>query len=147
GRPEFPAILAQAVRTIGDEVEALRRMLQEFSDFARLPAPVPAPCTANDVLADLAVLYRRELDEGRLSIAAPQCRLTLTADAGQLRQALVNLIRNGLEAVDGAGSVRVAAALDHDAVAITVADDGLGLGDEQRARLFTPGFTTKPDGS
>lgn len=146
-RPEFPAILEQAVRTIGDEVDALRRMLQEFSEFARLPAPSPSPCTANDLLADLGVLYARELAEGRLAIAAPERELALTADAGQLRQALVNLIRNGLEAVNGAGCVHVGAALDGDAVAITVADDGPGLGDEQRSRLFTPGFTTKSEGS
>lgn len=146
-RPEFPAILKQAVRTIGDEVEALRCMLQEFSDFARLPAPAPSPCTANDLLAGLAVLYRREVSEGRLAIAAPEHELALTADAGQLRQALVNLIRNGLQAVNGAGCVRVGAALDGDAVAITVADDGPGLGEEARARLFTPGFTTKSEGS
>jgi nitrogen fixation/metabolism regulation signal transduction histidine kinase len=146
-RPEFPAILEQAVRTIGDEVDALRRMLQEFSEFARLPAPSPSPCTANDLLADLGVLYARELAEGRLAIAAPERELALTADAGQLRQALVNLVRNGLEAVNGAGCVCVGAALDGDHVAITVADDGPGLGDEQRTRLFTPGFTTKSEGS
>jgi len=146
-RPEFPEILAQAVRTIGEEVEALKRMLQEFTDFARMPPPVPAPCTANQLLQDLSTLYPREVAEGRLAVTPPAQPLPLTADRGQVRQALVNLIKNGLESIDGAGRVVVSAALDGDGVAFEVADNGRGLGDEARARLFTPGFTTKAEGS
>jgi two-component system sensor histidine kinase PilS (NtrC family) len=73
--------------------------------------------------------------------------LVFPADAGQVRQALVNLIRNGLDATAGGGRVLVGAATQERRAVITVADDGPGLSQEQRARLFTPGFTTKPEGS
>jgi signal transduction histidine kinase len=82
-----------------------------------------------------------------LSFAPSQGDLPFTADAGQLRQALVNLIKNGLEAVDGAGRVSVAATLAGGMLEISVADDGPGLDDEKKSRLFAPGFTTKPGGS
>jgi nitrogen fixation/metabolism regulation signal transduction histidine kinase len=147
GRPEFPQVLDQAVGTIGDEVETLKRLLQEFSDFARFPAPQLAPCRWSSVSRDLETLYGREVAEGRLSFAPSQGDLPFTADAGQLRQALVNLIKNGLEAVDGAGRVSVAAALAGGMLEISVADDGPGLDDEKKSRLFAPGFTTKPHGS
>ena len=147
GRPDFPQILDQAVRTIGDEVESLRRLLQEFSDFGRLPPPSPAPMKAGDLLADLAALYPREVAEGRLALARPEPEVALSADAGQLRQALVNLVKNGFEAADGDGRVTVAVRGERDALAITVADTGHGLTAEQRAQLFTPGFTTKSQGS
>ena len=64
-----------------------------------------------------------------------------------MRQALVNLIKNGLEALDGGGRVVVSAGLDDAALWISVADTGPGLNDAQRAQLFVPGFTTKAHGS
>lgn len=146
-RPDFPQILEQAVRTIGDQVESLKRMLQEFADFARMAPPRLAPCAPAELFADLAALYGREVAAGRLALAAPPSGVRLAADAGQIRQALVNLVRNGLESVDGAGRVTVTAAVDGAHLVIAVADDGRGLTEDQRARLFTPGFTTKPQGS
>ncbi|HEV2106028.1 MAG TPA: ATP-binding protein, partial [Candidatus Eisenbacteria bacterium] len=146
-RPDFPEILARAVRTIGEEVESLRHLLREFSEFARLPAPRLAPCGVAALLADLAALYAGEVAAGRLAVPLPGRNVTLAADAGQLRQALVNLIQNALEAAGPAGHVRVSADVAGGALEIAVADDGPGLDAEQRAQLFVPGFTTKPRGS
>lgn len=147
GRPEFPQILDQAVRTIGEEVETLKRLLQEFADFGRLPAPRLAPCRVNDLFADLETLYAREIGAGRFAVTRPHGHLELYADAGQLRQALVNLVKNGLEALNGDGRVTLAAEATDGAVEIAVTDTGPGLTETQRANLFVPGFTTKAKGS
>src|SRR3989442_3967795 len=104
-RPEFPEILAQAVKTIADEVETLKHLLQEFSDFARFPAPRLAPCRLSELVADLETLYGRDIADGRLMLARPEREIVFSADAGQIRQALVNLIKNGLEPVNGGGPV------------------------------------------
>jgi len=146
-RPDFPAVLDQAVRTIAAEVDSLKRLLQEFSDFARFPAPTLAPVQAAALLDDLRALYPREIEEGRLAVRALPSPITLRADAGQLRQALVNLVKNGLEAVNGEGSVTVEARPAGPSAEFAVADTGPGLTQEQRAALFTPGFTTKTHGS
>jgi len=146
-RPDFPQILDQAVRTISEEVETLKGLLQEFADFARFPPPRFAPCRLADLFADLETLYGGEVAAGRLVVSQPEGEITLSADAGQLRQALVNLIKNGLEALDGGGRVVVSAGLDDAALWISVADTGPGLNDAQRAQLFVPGFTTKAHGS
>jgi len=147
GRPEFPQILDQAVRTIGEEVEALKRLLQEFADFGRLPPPQLAPCRMADVFVDLETLYAGEIGAGRLAISRPGREIVLSADRGQLRQALVNLVKNGLEALDGEGRVTLAAEANEGAVEIAVSDTGPGLTEAQRASLFVPGFTTKAKGS
>src|SRR6185503_15743989 len=52
-RPDFPQILDQAVRTIGEEVESLKRLLQSFSELGRMPEPHPEPCVLDDLLGDL----------------------------------------------------------------------------------------------
>jgi len=146
-RPDFPAVLDQAVRTIAAEVDSLKRLLQEFSDFARFPAPTLAPVQAAALLDDLRALYAREIEEGRLAIEPIPSPIRLRADAGQLRQALVNLVKNGLEAVDGTGRVTVEAHPAGPRVQFTVTDTGPSLTAGQRAGLFTPGFTTKTHGS
>jgi signal transduction histidine kinase len=146
-RPDFPQILEQAVRTIAAEVDALKRILQEFSEFARLPAPRFEAFRLGQALADLEALYAGEVAARRLEFAPPEGDVDLVADAGQLKQALVNLIQNGLEALDGGGRVRVSAAVEGGALEIAVSDTGAGLSPERRARLFVPDLTTKAHGT
>ena len=146
-RPDFPEILDQAARTVADEVESLRRLLHEFAEFGRFPAPRPAPCRVADLLSDLEALYTRELAAGRLTVSRPAEDVEFTADRGQIRQALVNLVKNGLEATDGGGGVTVSARREASALEFAVSDSGPGLSVEQRAHLFAPGFTTKAEGS
>jgi signal transduction histidine kinase len=146
-RADFPEILDQAVRTIAAEVDALKRILQEFSDFARLPPPKPAPCRLSELISELATLYGREVAARRLELPSLERDLTFTADQGQMRQALVNLIQNGLEATEPGGRVAVSARAEAGALEIAVSDTGPGLSPERQAGLFVPGLTTKAHGS
>jgi nitrogen fixation/metabolism regulation signal transduction histidine kinase len=146
-RPDFPEILSQAVHTIGEEVETLRRLLQGFSDFARIPPPQRTACGITSLLGDLETLYGREVGSGRLVVRRPEHEIPFEADAGQMRQMLLNLVKNGLEALNGDGRVVVSAEERGNALEIAIADSGSGLTPEQRANLFVPGFTTKTHGS
>src|SRR5262249_44999014 len=132
---DFPAILEQAVKTIGAEVDALKRILQEFSDFARLPPPVFAPCRLSALTSQLAGLYAREVAAGRRALSPTESDITFTADQGQVRQALVNLIQNGLEAIDASGRVEVAARVEGGALEFAVSDSGPGLTAGRKAEL------------
>jgi len=146
-RPDFPEILNQATRTVAEEVESLRRILQEFSDFARFPAPVFTPESASALLAELESLYAREISEGRLHVTRIKPDLILLWDRAQMRQALINLVQNGLDAAGRNAPVDVEARRSGDVLEIAVRTPGPGLTPEQRANLFVPGFTTKPQGS
>jgi nitrogen fixation/metabolism regulation signal transduction histidine kinase len=146
-REDFPVILDQAVRTIGEEVQSLKHLLQEFSELGRFPEPRFAPCGVVELLSRLETLYGGDVSAGRLAFSPAPSGVRVRADAGQLQQALVNLVQNGLEAVDGKGRVEVGAREVDESVEITVSDDGAGLDAEQRARLFVPEFTTKARGS
>ena len=153
-RPDFPQVLDQAVRIVSEEVERLKNLLQEFSDFGRFPAPRLATCELRELLGGLESLHARDVAEGRLEISRPIPEIRWPADAAQLRQALVNLVKNGLEAASENGKVTVSA-MTHNGVAddepraleISVADDGPGLTPDQMASLFVPEFTTKASGS
>jgi nitrogen fixation/metabolism regulation signal transduction histidine kinase len=146
-RPDFPAVLDQAVRTISEEVAALKRILQEFSDFARLPAPRLAPLAVDRLLADVGALYAADVEKGRLRIVPPEILTSIRADTEQLRQVLINLIQNASDATGEAGAITLAAREAADGVEIDVTDEGPGLTEQERAQLFVPGFTTKAHGS
>jgi signal transduction histidine kinase len=146
-RPDFPQILEQAVRTIEQEVHALTSLIREFSELGRFPPPVLERCEVSALLADVGGLFAHELATGRLAVAQAPDGLVAELDRAQVRRALVNLVQNGLDATGGSGTVRVRAAQRDDRVELTVSDDGPGLPAEQRAQLFTPGFTTKAHGS
>jgi signal transduction histidine kinase len=146
-RPDFPHILAEAARTIGEEVEALKRLLHEFSEFGRMPEPVLAPVRLAEVLGDLRSLYHAEVAARRLWFVGHDGDVALTADRAQLRQALINLVKNGLEATADGGRVQVEFKTVPGAVVIAVADTGPGIDPTRRERLFVPDHTTKPHGS
>lgn len=145
-REDFPEVLTQSVHTITEEIHTLERLLREFSEFARLPEPVVSPCRVSDLWGDLKTLYGREAAAGRLRFDPATPEVVFPADPDQVRQALVNLVRNGFETREDS-VVSLSAAREDGSVRISVADTGPGLSTEQRARLFTPGFTTKAAGS
>jgi two-component system sensor histidine kinase AtoS len=82
-----------------------------------------------------------------LTVTHPAREITFAADQGQIRQALINLIKNGLEALNGTGRVTVSARAAAEGLEFSVSDSGPGLSEEQREHLFEPGFTTKAQGS
>jgi signal transduction histidine kinase len=101
-----------------------------------------------DLLADLRTLYAHEVSARRLAFEWHATPLPLLADRDQLRQALINLIQNGLDATAAIGGhVRVDAIAQGGALWLSVSDDGPGLDEARRAQLFVPGFTTKAHGS
>jgi len=122
--------------------ESLERFLQGYTRLAKLPPPQAAPF-------DLPALLRRSAAlERRLEVAVedgPQ--LELVADEAQLEQAVINLVKNAVEASleQKAPEVRVSWRLAGDNVEISVEDNGTGI--EDTANLFVPFFTTKPGGS
>jgi nitrogen fixation/metabolism regulation signal transduction histidine kinase len=152
--PDFGATLDEAVRTIAEEVQRLKALLQEFNDLGRFPAPRPVPLVVAELMRDFETLFHHEVAAGRLAFELPPAVTRFVADPGQMRQALINLIQNALDATaDGApgrnepGHVRVVVASHGDTLRFVVSDDGPGLSEPQRAQLFVPGFTTKAHGT
>jgi len=137
--------LAACESIVGEEVDGLRRLVAEFSDFARAPRPDPRDDDFATLAGDLARLYGE-----RLKIVTESAPLPGHFDAKALRRALVNLIDNGLNACEQAGTparVTLAARRDRDGtLVLTVADGGVGIPAEDRDRIFEPDFSTRKEG-
>jgi two-component system nitrogen regulation sensor histidine kinase NtrY len=139
-----PAI-AEGCQTIVNEVTQLKRMVDEFARFARMPAVHLRHAQLAEILGQAAALYRDVKPGVSVSVdAAPD--LGLLMDPEQIRRAVGNLLKNAVEATES-GEIRVTARRAAHRVVIEVADPGRGVPDSDKEKLFLPYFSTKRRGT
>jgi nitrogen fixation/metabolism regulation signal transduction histidine kinase len=151
------ALLAKSVRTIVDQVDSMKRLVNEFRDYARLPAAELKPLELNTLVADVLMLYGREGEATHASAQIP-VRMELDpdspavlGDAQQVRQVIHNLLLNAQDATEGrsGGEVVVRTQWNQAAkrVRLVVQDNGAGFPDHILKRAFEPYVTTKSKGT
>lgn len=151
-RDEDAELLSRSTRTIVDQVSALKAMVDEFRNYARLPAPNPEPVELGRLLREMQTLYATDK---RIQWPVPIADHWISVDRAQLIQVVHNLIQNAQDAVDASqGTVRLVleslpALRDGglDRVRLVVLDNGPGISAEAKTRLFEPYFTSKAKGS
>ena len=154
--PDFEDIFEESTSTILEEVGRMKRIVTEFSDFARMPAPRPEATDLSALATQIVGLHAEVSAAVDVTIDAPRPAMAVV-DADQLRQVMTNLIKNAIEAFeteprDGA-SVRVTVGAGADRrggeprVRLVVADNGPGIPEESLERLFVPYFTTRSAGT
>jgi two-component system nitrogen regulation sensor histidine kinase NtrY len=158
--PRFQRKLDDAKEMVEEEIRTLRRLVHDFSEFARLPTPTLSPADLGEFVREVG----RTIDPDKLRsgeakghapelvVDVPQAPLPVAIDAPMLRRALDNLIRNAVHAIDGMGStrrgqVRLVARREGLEAVLEVDDDGPGVPAQDRERVFSPYFTTKEDGT
>ncbi len=147
GTPEARELLQSITR----EVERLREITEEYLHFARPPRPEPVPLDLNQVAGELIEFVRSEMEKSgvKIRLDADRAARPAVADPNQLRAALLNLLRNGREALEPGGGghivVRVRT-LGNDAT-LEVIDDGPGMTADALEHLFEPFFSTKAQGT
>ncbi|MBA3541039.1 MAG: two-component sensor histidine kinase, partial [Deltaproteobacteria bacterium] len=138
-------------RAITHEVDRLTAITEEYLAFARLPKPKIAPEPINPLVGALVAFVREDLatkDVELVTLLGPDNPIALI-DVSQLRQCLINLVRNAAEAVaaNGGGHVTLRTRRVGDRVEIEVEDDGTGIAPDVLPRLFDPFFSTKESGN
>jgi PAS domain S-box-containing protein len=154
---EFAAGLSQPRRgeaaallgAIASEIERLTHVTEGYLRLARMPSPDFANVDLNLVVTDLLNMLDEELKTHGitpiLDLATPPPQAH--ADPGQLRQALINIVRNSREAMVAGGELRVSTRRALNDTVIEVTDTGPGIPHHQAERVFEPFYTTKPDGT
>jgi two-component system nitrogen regulation sensor histidine kinase NtrY len=149
-----PAVFEQCTDTIVRQVDDIRRMVDEFSRFARMPKPVIEAEDIADTVRQAAFLMRVGLPDIDIDVEIAENPMPARFDRRLVSQALTNLIKNAGEAIAavppeelGKGAIHVYAARDGDDVVIDVVDNGIGLPKENRSRLLEPYVTTREKGT
>ncbi len=150
--PESEQMLVECTEAITSEVGAMKNLLSEFSNFARLPATDPTPTDLNKLVADTVSMYRGQRSirfETDLASDLPPFDL----DREQIKRVILNLLDNAMAAIDdvagAAREIRVSTRLEGavGTVQLEVADTGCGIPAQDRGQLFEPYFSTKTHGS
>jgi two-component system nitrogen regulation sensor histidine kinase NtrY len=143
------ALVDECTSAIVNEVEALKGLVDEFSQFARMPAPRATPTDLHGLLDDALALYRGLFSDVEIRTHFATALPKVSADAEQIRRVIINIVDNAIEAVDRRGAIDIET--QHDAgnslVRIVVADDGPGIPMAERDKLFLPYYSTKQRGS
>ena len=149
------AMLVRSVGTIVNQVQAMKTLVNEFRDYARLPAAHLTPLDLNALVNDVLGLYVTAQEAGHLKAELVSEMPLIVGDLTQLRQVIHNLVQNGLDAVaerdDGCVQVRTEVARSEQgelrAVRLHVIDNGPGFADKVLKRAFEPYVTTKSKGT
>ena len=154
-------VLERCTQTIITEVEGLRRLLDEFSVLAQMPAPQLSPVSLRETLDATLVLFDEFPDHIDCQIDFPTDLPAVSADGDHLKRAFLNLINNALEAMSknltplpplrknrgkGILTIRAFVSTDQSKVFMQFTDTGPGIPPEVRPKLFTPHVSTKRDG-
>jgi two-component system nitrogen regulation sensor histidine kinase NtrY len=143
------ALVEECASTIITEVESLKGLVDEFSQFARMPAPRAVPTDVHALLDGALALYDGLLPEVALERRYGTGLPRVSVDPEQMRRVVLNLVDNAVEAMDRTGTIAIST--EHDKVnnllRIVVADDGPGIPLAERDKLFLPYYSTKQRGS
>ena len=144
------AVFEECTRMIIDHVELIRNLVNAFSDFARFPSANPQPCDLAPIIEETVALYKEGHERicFRLQIEGDLPIPLLSLDRQQIKQAMINLVDNAITALRGQGQIEIRLRYTNtaDCVEILVSDNGPGISDEDKSRLFEPDFSTKKTG-
>jgi nitrogen fixation/metabolism regulation signal transduction histidine kinase len=145
---DFPDVIKSTTSTILTEIANMQKLVEAFHTYAKFPEPSLRPADLNQVVTEACTLFSGESTP--VTCTCVEGMPPMSLDAGQMREALTNLIRNGLEAVAESGEpgrVTVTTLADGSQVRVRVEDTGCGISPENMDRLFQPYFTTKAHGN
>lgn len=136
---------AEISRSIQIEIQRMKHLLGAFSEFARMPAPELRATALDSIISDIRSDFSEEIALGRIHLESNGARGTLNCDANQIRQVLLNLIKNSFEG--NASVVEIRVHNSEHKIHFEVCDDGCGIDQSRGIDPFTPLYTTKERGS
>ena len=147
--PPTRALVEECASTIIGEVESLKGLVDEFSQFARMPAPRAVATDVHALLDGALALYDGLLPHVTLERCYGAGLPRVSVDPEQMRRVVLNLVDNAVEAMSRAGTIVISTEHDrgNNLLRIVVADDGPGIPPAEREKLFLPYYSTKQRGS
>lgn len=143
--PDFERIFEGAMKTIINEVESLKRLVDEFSRYGRLPELIKTKTNLVNLIEETIALYKgfKDIQIVLSSEDIPD----VTIDSEQMKRVFMNLIDNAIKAMNNKGTLSISITCYDNAVKIEFADTGIGIREKDKDRLFIPYFTASGGGT
>ncbi len=145
--PDLEAAIASAVETVMSETALLKKLVDEFSTFAKLPSPVKSETNLGELVKSVCHSYEPVFPEIRIRAKIGEDPQMLWCDASQIRQVLANLIHNAVQASKKGDDVVVGVETLEDRCLLSVTDEGVGIPESQREQVFLPYYSRSPKGT
>ena len=141
-------VFDECTQMIIDHVDIIRNLVNEFSVFARFPSANPKPAELLPVIEEAVALYREGYPDVHFKVVKQGYIPIMNLDRQQIKQAVVNLVDNAISAIHSECSIIISVSSDasRKMTRIEIADNGAGITDENKIRLFEPDFSTKVTG-
>lgn len=145
---DFEQVFERSTKTIVKEVDSLRRLVDEFSRFGKMPEINKAPTNLANIIDEVITLYR-DYKGFTIKVSIPDNMPSVELDGEQFKRVVINLFDNAFQAMDSGGNIEVRVNFDImvNRVFIDIADDGPGIREEDKEKLFLPYFSTKKGGT
>ncbi len=145
---DFGQVFERSTKTIIKEVEGLKRLVDEFSRFGKMPEIHKKPAVISTIIEEVSTLYR-DYSEILIEVRKPEQEPLVELDAEQFKRVMINLVDNAIQAMQNKGTIDIGISYEAEAnrVFIDVRDTGAGIPEEDREKLFLPYFSTKKDGT
>ena len=142
-------VFEECTNTIIHQVTELKNLVNEFSNFARMPAVTPTPNDLNEIINTSLVLFKEAHRDISFNFFPDPNLPIFKVDRDQMRRVFINILDNAVAAVDGGGVVEIEVRYDSSLQMVTleVRDNGCGIPDEDKPKLFEPYFSTKKSGT
>jgi two-component system nitrogen regulation sensor histidine kinase NtrY len=141
-------VFDDCTRVIVKQVDELKKMVNEFSNFARMPASDPTPNHLNQIIEETLVLFQEAHKNIHFQFT-PHDVPVFNLDRDQMKRVMINLIKNSLSAIEKEGEIRIRTHYDPrlQIVRLEVSDNGSGIPEEDKGKLFEPYFSTRKSGT
>lgn len=146
--PNVKDLSRKVAATLVEQIDQLSQIAADFSQFANITKARKEPFNLNDLLSSLALLFQAK-DKVEISLKMPVSDCILHEDKIQINRLFTNLIKNAIEATAEHNMARISITMEKNdgEVLISLADHGIGIKDEMKAKIFMPNFTTKTSGT
>ncbi len=144
---DFDERLKRYSQTMVEQIDSLSDIATAFSHFGKMPESTVVKICLNDVLSSVITLYRSE--DYDITLQLPDTALYVFADESQMLRVFNNLLKNAQQAFVPArrGMIHVTLKIDENKALVVVQDNGIGMSEEQKKKIFQPNFTTKSSGT
>lgn len=147
-KPNIKQLIQKVTQSLIEQIDNLNYISTEFSDFAKLPEAVPKVLELNEMILQAKALFEHQ-DGITLSVHLPERNVKILADKNQILRVFSNLIHNAIQAIaeGDKGLIRIELTVELNLIKISIADNGKGISDEVKEKIFQPYFTTRSSGT
>ncbi len=145
---EIPPLVKRVTQTLIEQIDNLSKIASEFSNFAKLPAPENEKLVLNEVVTSTHDLFRKREDMD-IHLRVPIDEIYVFADKNHIIRVLTNLIKNAIQAIPlgRRGRIEILLYKQDEKAIVKIADNGCGIPDSMKDKVFYPNFTTKNSGT